>query len=134
MEGWGTFCERLVLDLGFSNSGPASLTSRKRNKGTSPGLLSTYASTKGMTEAQVKEFVTKDAFQGEQLARNMWMRTLTTAPRSPATSWADRVKSPLRRRAPRPRSAFVLRQFMDGMMDLGGAGGGIGDGCYRPPK
>jgi uncharacterized protein (DUF885 family) len=76
--------------------------------------------TRGMTEEQVKEFVTREAFQGEQLARNMWMRTLTTAPQ--ITSYFlgyDQVNG-LYEDVRRARGqAFVLRKFMDGMMEMG---------------
>ena len=73
-----------------------------------------------MTEGQVREFVTKEAFQGEQLAQNMWMRTLTTAPQ--ITSYFlgyDQVKTLYEEARQARGSAFVLRRFMDGMMEMG---------------
>ncbi|MBX7186121.1 MAG: DUF885 domain-containing protein [Vicinamibacteria bacterium] len=120
VEGWGTFCERLVLDLGFGNSRARLAHLKKQLENIARTIVDIRVHTKGMTEAQVKEFVTKDAFQGEQLARNMWMRTLTTAPQ--ITSYFlgyDQVKT-LYEDVRRARgSAFVLRRFMDGMMELG---------------
>ena len=74
----------------------------------------------GLTEAQVREFVTQEAFQGEQLARNMWMRTLTTAPQITTYFLGyDQVKG-LYDDVRRARgSRFALRPFMDGMMEMG---------------
>lgn len=120
VEGWGTFCERLLLDLGFGNSRARLAHLKKQLENIARTIVDIRVHTQGMTEAQVKEFVTRDAFQGEQLARNMWMRTLTTSPQ--ITSYFlgyDQVKT-LYEDVRRARgSAFVLRRFMDGMMEMG---------------
>jgi hypothetical protein len=120
VEGWGTFCERLLLDLGFGNSRARLAHLKKQLENIARTIVDIRVHTGGMTEAQVKEFVTAEAFQGEQLARNMWMRTLTTAPQ--ITNYFlgyDQVKG-LYDDVRRARgSAFVLRNFMDGMMELG---------------
>jgi len=120
VEGWGTFCERLLLDLGFGNSRARLAHLKKQLENIARTIVDIRVHTSGMTEMQVREFVTRDAFQGEQLARNMWMRTLTTAPQ--ITSYFlgyDQVKSLYEdvRQARGP--AFVLRAFMDGMMEMG---------------
>ena len=73
-----------------------------------------------MNEAQVREFVTNEAFQGEQLAQNMWTRTLTTSPQ--ITSYFlgyDQVKTLYEDVRQARGSAFVLHRFMDGMMEMG---------------
>jgi len=120
VEGWGTFCERLLLDLGFGNSRARLAHLKKQIENIARTIVDIRVHTKGMTEAQVKEFVTREAFQGEQLARNMWMRTLTTAPQ--ITSYFlgyDQVKT-LYEDVRRARgSTFVLRRFMNGMMEMG---------------
>ena len=120
VEGWGTFCERLVLDLGFGNSRARLAHLKKQLENIARAIVDIRVHTQGMTEAQVREFVTRDAFQGEQLARNMWMRTLTTSPQIASYFIGyDQVKTlydDLRRAR---GSAFVLRRFMDGMMELG---------------
>lgn len=120
VEGWGTFCERLLLDLGFGNSKARLAHLKKQLENIARTIVDIRVHTRGMTEAQVKDFVTGEAFQGEQLARNMWMRTLTTAPQ--ITSYFlgyDQVKT-LYEDVRRTRgSAFVLRRFMDGMMEMG---------------
>ena len=120
VEGWGTFCERLVLDLGFGSSRARLAHLKKQLENIARTIVDIRVHTTGMTEAQVREFVTKEAFQGEQLAQNMWMRTLTTAPQ--ITSYFlgyDQVKA-LYDDVRRARgSAFVLHAFMDGMMEMG---------------
>ena len=120
VEGWGTFCERLILDLGFGNSRARLAHLKKQLENIARTIVDIRVHTRGMTEAEVREFVTRDAFQGEQLARNMWTRTLTTAPQ--ITSYFlgyDQVKG-LYDDVRRARgNAFVLRRFMDGMMEMG---------------
>lgn len=120
VEGWGTFCERLILDKGFGGPKARLAHLKKQLENIARTIVDIRVHTKGMTEAQVREFVTKEAFQGEQLARNMWMRTLTTAPQ--ITSYFlgyDQVKG-LYDDVRRARGAnFILRNFMNGMMELG---------------
>jgi uncharacterized protein (DUF885 family) len=120
VEGWGTFCERLLLDLGFGNSRARLAHLKKQMENIARTIVDIKVHTQGMTEAQVREFVTRDAFQGEQLARNMWMRTLTSAPQITTYFLGyDQIQS-LYADVRRARgSAFVLRRFMDGMMELG---------------
>jgi uncharacterized protein (DUF885 family) len=120
VEGWGTFCERLLLDLGFGNSRARLAHLKKQLENIARTIVDIRVHTGGMTEEEVRDFVTKDAFQGEQLARNMWMRTLTTAPQITTYFLGyDQVKG-LYDDVSRARgSSFVLRKFMDGMMEMG---------------
>jgi uncharacterized protein (DUF885 family) len=120
VEGWGTFCERLLLDRGFGNSRARLAHLKKQLENIARVIVDIRVHTREMTEAQVREFVTGEAFQGEQLARNMWMRTLTTAPQ--ITSYFlgyDQVRGLYDDVRSARGSAFVLRKFMDGMMELG---------------
>ena len=120
VEGWGTFCERLLLDQGFGNAQARLAHLKKQLENIARIIVDIRVHTLGMTESEVKDFVTKKAFQGEQLAQNMWIRTLTTAPQ--ITSYFlgyDQVNG-LYEDVKRVRGpAFVLRKFMDGMMELG---------------
>ena len=119
-EGWGTFCERLLLDLGFGNPRARLAHLKKQLENIARTIVDIRAHTMGMTEVQVREFVTKEAFQGEQLARNMWMRTLTSAPQITTYFLGyEQIKNLYDdvRKARGP--AFVLRNFTDGMMKLG---------------
>ncbi len=120
VEGWGTFCERLLLDLGFGNSRARLAHLKKQLENIARTIVDIRVHTGGMTEAEVSDFVMKEAFQGEQLARNMWMRTLTTAPQITTYFLGyDQVKG-LYDDVSRARgSKFVLSKFMDGMMEMG---------------
>ena len=120
VEGWGTFCERLLLDLGFGNSRARLAHLRKQLENIARTIVDIRVHTRGMSEAEVREFVMKEAFQGEQLARNMWMRTITTAPQITTYFLGyDQVKG-LYDDVRRARgSRFVLQKFMDGMMEMG---------------
>lgn len=122
VEGWGTFCERLLLDRGFGGPRARLAHLKKQLENIARTIVDVRVHTEGMTEAQVKEFVTQDAFQGEQLARNMWMRTLTSAPQITTYFLGYDQISRLYREVRRAQgSSFVLRRFMDGMMSLGPA-------------
>ena len=119
-EGWGTFCERLLLDLGFGNPRARLAHLKKQLENIARTIVDIRVHTMGMTEAQVRGFVTGDAFQGEQLARNMWMRTLTSD--SQITTYFlgyDQVNSLYQDVRKARGTAFALRDFTDGMMKLG---------------
>lgn len=120
VEGWGTFCERLLLDQGFGNSRARLAHLKKQLENIARAIVDIRVHTRDMTETEVREFVTKKAFQGEQLAQNMWIRTLTTAPQITTYFLGyDQVKG-LYDEVKRARgSGFVLRKFMDGMMEMG---------------
>lgn len=120
VEGWGTFCERLLLDLGFGNSRARLAHLKKQLENIARTIVDIRVHTRGMTEPEVREFVTQEAFQGEQLARNMWMRTLTTAPQITTYFLGyDQVKGLFDDVRRARGSRFALRQFMDGMMEMG---------------
>lgn len=120
VEGWGTFCERLILDLGFGNPRARLAHLKKQLENIARAIVDIRVHTAGMTEAEVKTFVTEEAFQGEQLARNMWMRTLTTSPQITTYFLGyDQVKGLYDDVRAARGSRFALRRFMDGMMELG---------------
>jgi hypothetical protein len=120
VEGWGTFCERLMLDRGFGNPRARLAHLKKQLENIARTIVDIRVHTGGMSETEVREFVTREAFQGEQLARNMWMRTLTSAPQITTYFLGyDQIQS-LYADVRRARGAsFVLRRFMDGMMEMG---------------
>jgi uncharacterized protein (DUF885 family) len=65
-------------------------------------------------------FVKEEALQGEQLANNMWTRTLTSSPQI-TTYYLGYAKVTEVYDAARAAEGkkFELRRFMDGMMRLG---------------
>lgn len=120
VEGWGTFCERLVLDLGFGGPRARLAHLKKQLENIARTIVDIRVHTASMTEAEVRAFVTDEAFQGEQLARNMWMRTLTTSPQITTYFLGyDQVKGLYDDVRAVRGPGFVLRQFMDSMMELG---------------
>ena len=76
--------------------------------------------TRGMTREEVLRFVREEALQEEQFAGNMWTRTLTTAPQLTTYYLGYRETTEVLEAARRSRgSAFTIREFLDGMMELG---------------
>jgi uncharacterized protein (DUF885 family) len=73
-----------------------------------------------MSREEMVRFVKEEALQGEQLANNMWTRTLTSSPQittyylgySKVTEVYDAARAAEGNR-------FELRRFMDAMMRLG---------------
>jgi len=110
----------LILDLGFGNPRARLAHLKKQLENIARTIVDIRVHTAGMTEAEVRAFVTEQAFQGEQLARNMWMRTLTTSPQITTYFLGyDQVKGLYDDVRAARGSRFVLRRFMDGMMELG---------------
>jgi Bacterial protein of unknown function (DUF885) len=120
VEGWGTFCERLMLDLGWG--GPADRVAhlKKQLENIARTIVDIRVHTEGMTRDEVIDFVQGEAFQEAQFAANMWTRAITSSPQ--LTSYFLGYESVRRLyddvRAARG-DAFDLREFMDGMMELG---------------
>jgi uncharacterized protein (DUF885 family) len=73
-----------------------------------------------MSREEMQRFVKEDALQGEQLANNMWTRTLTSSPQI-TTYYLGYAKVTEVYDAARKAAGdkFDLRDFMDGMMQLG---------------
>ena len=120
VEGWGTFCERLAgrPRLGRTLARLAHL--KKQLENTARAVVDVRVHTKGMTREEVLRFVREEALQDEQFAANMWMRSITTSPQI-TTYWLGyREVMDLYEDVRAARgAAFRLRDFMDGMMELG---------------
>jgi uncharacterized protein (DUF885 family) len=73
-----------------------------------------------MSREEMVRFVKEEALQGDQLADNMWRRTLTSSPQI-TTYYLGYAKVTEIYNAARAAEGakFDLRRFMDGMMDLG---------------
>ena len=120
VEGWGTFCERLMLDLGWGGPLDRLAHLKKQMENIARTIVDIRVHTKGMTREQVMRFVQEDALQGEQLARNMWTRTMTTSPQityyylgyQAVRGVYDAVRA-------KRGDAFRLREFNDQLMQIG---------------
>jgi uncharacterized protein (DUF885 family) len=76
--------------------------------------------TKGMTREAMGRLVREEALQGEQLATNMWTRTLTTAPQITTYYLGARQIRDLHDAVrARDGASFSLPRFMDAMVAEG---------------
>jgi hypothetical protein len=120
VEGWGTFCERLLLDQGWGGALPRLAHMKKQLENIARTIVDIRVHTGNMSREEMQSFVKEEALQGEQLANNMWTRTLTSSPQI-TTYYLGYAKVAEVYDAARAAAGdkFVLRDFMDGMMQLG---------------
>lgn len=120
VEGWGTFCERLLLDEGWGGPLERLAHLKKQLENIARVIVDIRVHTQEISRDEVVRFVTDEAMQGEQLASNMWTRALTTSPQI-TTYYLGYTKVRAIYDAARKRQGekFNLQHFMDGMMELG---------------
>jgi hypothetical protein len=120
LEGWGTFCERLLLDEGWGGALPRLAHLKKQLENIARTIVDIRVHTENMSREEMVRFVKEDALQGDQLADNMWTRTLTSSPQI-TTYYLGYAKVTQVYEAARAGAGdrFRLRRFMDGMMELG---------------
>ena len=120
IEGWGTFCERLLLDQGWGGPLERLAHLKKQLENTARTVVDIRVHTENMSRDEAVRFIKDEALQGDQLAANMWTRAITSSPQ--ITSYYLGYHKVLRAydaaRAA-PGNNFELRKFMDGMMELG---------------
>ena len=120
VEGWGTFCERLLLDQGWGGALPRLAHLKKQLENIVRTIVDIRVHTENMSREEMVRFVKEEALQGDQLANNMWTRTLTSSPQittyylgySKVTEVYDAARAA-------EGDRFELRRFMDAMMRLG---------------
>lgn len=119
-EGWGTFCERLMLDLGWGGPLDRLAHLKKQLENTARTIVDIRVHTQGMERDEVIRFVKSQALQDDQFARNMWVRSITSAPQI-TSYWLgyDQVMGLYRDVKAARGDGFVLKDFMDGMMAMG---------------
>jgi hypothetical protein len=120
VEGWGTFCERLLLDLGWGGPLPRLAHLKKQMENIARTIVDVRVHTKGMTREEVLRFVRVDALQDERFAANMWTRAITTSPQI-TTYWLGyRELRALYQEAKAARGpGFSLKEFLDGVLAVG---------------
>lgn len=120
VEGWGTFCERLLLDEGWGGPLPRLAHLKKQLENIARTIVDIRVHTENMSRDEVVRFVKEEALQGDQLANNMWTRTLTTSPQI-TTYYLGyaKVKQVYEAARATPGEKFDLHRFMDGMMRFG---------------
>lgn len=120
VEGWGTFCERLLLDLGWGGPLPRLAHLKKQMENIARTIVDIRVHVKGMTREGVLRFVKEEALQDERFAANMWTRAITTSPQI-TTYWLGyRQLQALYEDARAARGAsFSLKAFLDGVLEDG---------------
>jgi uncharacterized protein (DUF885 family) len=120
LEGWGTFCERLLLDQGWGSALPRLAHLKKQLENIARTIVDIRVHTGNMSREELVRFVKEEALQGNQLANNMWTRTLTSSPQI-TTYYLGYAKVTEVYNTVRTAEGdkFDLCRFMDGMMELG---------------
>ena len=118
-EGWGSFSERLMLDLGWGGP-PERLAHYKKQLENIARLIADISvHTQGWDRDRLSRFLSEDALLDAQFANNMWQRAVLTSPqlttyhlgyRDIHAIWLD-----WRQQYP----TLALSQFVDGMLSLG---------------
>jgi uncharacterized protein (DUF885 family) len=127
-EGWGTFCERLMLDQGWGGPLDRLAHLKKQMENIARTIVDIRVHTGGMTREEVLAFVQEQAFQEAHFAANMWMRAITSAPQI-TSYWLGYAQHRALFEDYRSArgDAFDLRQYLDAMV----AQGGIPVAAYR---
>jgi hypothetical protein len=117
VEGWGTFCERLMLDEGWGGPLDRVAHLKKQMENIARTIADIRVHTTAITRDELIRFLKEDAIQDEQFSSNMWTRAITSAPQLTFYYLGYREVRGLYDDVRRARGpAFVLRDFMDGMM------------------
>jgi uncharacterized protein (DUF885 family) len=120
VEGWGTFSERLMLDLGWGDPLDRLAHLKKQLENIARTIVDIRVNTQNMTRAEVLRFVQDEALQDGQFASNMWIRAISSSPQLTTYYLGYREVWGLYEEVKRAEAdRFELRRFMDGMMQLG---------------
>jgi uncharacterized protein (DUF885 family) len=120
VEGWGTFCERLLSDLGWGGPLDRLAHLKKQLENVARTVVDIRVHTQGMTREEVLAYARGEALQDEQLAMNLWTRAITSAPQLTTYYLGYREVWRLYEDVQKARgSAFSVREFVDGMMAQG---------------
>ena len=117
VEGWGTFCERLMLDEGWGGPLDRVAHLKKQMENIARTIADIRVHTTGMSRDALIRFLKEDALQDEQFSSNMWTRAITSAPQLTFYYLGYREVHGLYDDVRAARGpAFRLKEFMDGMM------------------
>lgn len=120
VEGWGTFCERLLLDQGWGGPGERLAHLKKQMENIARTVVDIRVHTQNASRADVIAYVKNEALQDDQFAANMWTRSITTSPQITTYYLGYRRVRDVYETAQRiDGEHFQLQRFMDGMMALG---------------
>ena len=120
VEGWGTFCERLMLDEGWGGPLDRVAHLKKQLENIARTIADIRVHAGGMSRDELARFLRDDAIQDAQFSSNMWTRAITSAPQLTFYYLGYREVQGLYDDVRRARGpAFRLRDFMDAMMTDG---------------
>jgi hypothetical protein len=120
VEGWGTFCERLMLDSGWGGPLDRLAHLKKQLENIARTIVDIRVHTGLMSRDEVIRFVKEVALQDDQFASNMWTRAISTPTQITTYYLGYRQVRGLFDDVRAARGdAFRLRDFMDGMMEMG---------------
>ena len=102
VEGWGTFCERLMLDQGWGGPLDRIAHLKKQMENIARTVADIRVHTRGMTREELVRFAREDALQDDQFAGNMWTRSITSAPQLTFYIWATGKSGGCSTRSARP--------------------------------
>lgn len=120
VEGWGTFSERLLLDLGWGGPLPRLAHLKKQLENIARTVVDIRVHTQEMSRDAVLRYVKEQALQDEQFAGNMWVRAITSSPQLTFYWLGDREVQGLYDEVRKAKGdAFRIKDFLDGMMEMG---------------
>lgn len=118
-EGWGSFSERLMLDLGWGGP-PERLAHYKKQLENIARLIADISvHTEGWSEERLRAFLREEAVLDEQFAANMWKRAQLTSPQLTTYHLGYRDIHALWLDWRRANPQAPVREFVDGMLSLG---------------
>ncbi len=120
IEGWGTFSERLMLDVGWGDALDRLAHLKKQLENIARTIVDIEVHTRNMSRESVLRLVQDEALQDAQFADNMWWRALTSSPQLTSYHLGYRQVHDLYEQVrSHEGDEFELKSFMDGMMALG---------------
>lgn len=120
VEGWGTFSERLLLDLGWGGPLDRLAHLKKQLENIARTVVDIRVNTQDMSRDAVLRYVREQALQDEQFAGNMWVRAITSSPQLTFYWLGDREVQGLYDEVRKAKGeAFRIKDFLDGMMEMG---------------
>ncbi|MFT6826939.1 MAG: hypothetical protein ACI9Z3_000518 [Roseivirga sp.] len=121
-EGWATFTERVLLDVGWEKENKLTLLAhlRKRIENANRAYTSVQVHTNGWTQEQVMEFSTNTSLVAPQFAKSLWGR-LMSSPMQLTSYFLGGAQFTALLVAEKERlgSQFNLTLFMDTIMKAG---------------
>ncbi len=122
IEGWATFCEKILLDAGWDKERPLTYLAhlRKRLENANRAYTSVMVHCFGWSKDQVMTFSTETSLLAPQFAKSLWGRLLRSPMQITSYYYGGREFRELYARVgDRQGNAFDLRHFMDTIMKTG---------------